>query len=82
MYWYDIGFKGVCKSGSVGRVHRYLRQIVLSLGIPASSSTVSFYFFIFSFVSFFNFNSLSFITLCFILFLFFSNSLTFYKYDQ
>ena len=50
MYWYDIGFKCICKGGSVGRVRRYLRQIVLSLGIPGSSPTV---YFIFSFVSFY-----------------------------
>ena len=58
LYWYDIGFKCVCKSGSVGRVRRYLRQIVLSLGIPGSSPTVYFSFF---FCFFFNFISLSFI---------------------
>ena len=45
MYWYDIGFKCVYKSGSVGREGRYLRQIVLSLGIPGSRPTVYFYFF-------------------------------------
>ena len=62
MRWYDIGFKFVRVAQSVEDVATYGKLFYLW----ASRVRVPLCTFIFSFVSFFNFISLSFITLCFI----------------